>query len=517
MILRQFLAAVLLAGLSSPAAAEIHYVSPAGSPEGEGTPASPLNLATALSVKTSPAEPGDTIALGGGTYRGMFKCNLGGTEKRPIVIRGIPGQRVTIDGGGFKRAAVTVGGQWTIWRDLELTNSDPRRNSRRKTDWPADLQRRAGMRVTGQHIRLRNLVVHDAGDGLELYSRAEDAEVYGCISYYNGWDSPTGGHGHGIDVQNARGTKRIVDNILFNNFACGLHAASRMAPVRGLHIEGNILFDNGVLAHAQRQRNMLIGSLSLPVERIVVKDNFLRHTGNAATSVQIGRQRKNADLVFTGNYIVGASHFFNFRSIDAKDNTFVSTVTMVHLHMPKKLDFSAYTWRRNNYFFVEGAWYPLAYYKDQQGAGIEYADWCKTTKLDIGSQFNLNLPTGVEVVVRRNRYEQGRGHIVVYNWDRKGEVQVDLSGVLKAGQKFQIVSARNFFGAPVVEGTWGDEQTTVTLPMAGPEPVDVVGKPANPAPPTDVGFGCFVVLPVLEFEAAVPAELQRVEPPQEDQ
>ncbi len=512
MTLRQFSAAVLLVTLSSAAQAEIYHVSPAGSPEGKGTLALPLDLATALSVKTSPAEPGDTIALRGGTYRGMFNCNISGTEKRPIVIRGIPGQRVTIDGGGFKGAAVTVRGEWTFWQDLELTNSDPRRNSRRTTDWPGNLRRRAGRRVTGDHIRLRNLDIHDAGDGLELYSRAEDVEVYGCIFYYNGWDSATGGRGHGIDAQNDKGTKHIVDNILFNNFACGLHAASRMAPVRRLHIEGNISFDNGVLAHGQRRRpNILVGSASRPAERIVIKDNFLWHSGNAATSVQIGRPRENADLVFTGNYVVGASHFLNFRSIEVTGNTFVSVVTMVHLHMPKDTDFSAYTWQRNNYFSPEGAWYPLAYYRDQQGAGIEYADWRKTTKLDSDSRFNSDLPTGVEVIVRRNRYEQGRGHIVVYNWDRKGEVQVGLGGMLKPGQKFQIVSVRNFFGAPVVEGTWGDEQTTVTLPMAGPEPVDVVGNPSNPAPPTDVAFGCFVVLPVLEFEAAPAAKMQRVE------
>ncbi|NIA21812.1 MAG: hypothetical protein GWP05_07590 [Anaerolineaceae bacterium] len=266
--LGQLLAAALLVALSAPLAqAEIHYVSPDGSPEGQGRPDSPLDLATVLSAKTSPAAPGDTIALGGGTYRGMFNCNISGTRQRPITIRGIPGRRATIDGGGFRKAALTVRGAWTIWRDLELTNSDLRRNSRRTTSWPGDLRRMAGMMVTGDNVRLLNLVVHDAGNGLELRSRAADTEVYGCIIYYNGWDSPVGGFGHGIDVQNGKGAKHIVDNILFNNFACGLHAASRMAPVSNLHIEGNIAFDNGVLAHGQRRRrNMLIGSLSRPAE-----------------------------------------------------------------------------------------------------------------------------------------------------------------------------------------------------------------------------------------------------------
>ncbi|NIA21811.1 MAG: hypothetical protein GWP05_07585 [Anaerolineaceae bacterium] len=90
--------------------------------------------------------------------------------------------------------------------------------------------------------------------------------------------------------------------------------------------------------------------------------------------------------------------------------------------------------------------------------------------------------------------------MVVYNWDRKEKVEVDLSSVLEAGRKFKVVSARNFYGPPVVEGTWRKGQTAVMLPMTGPEPAKVVGKSANPAPPTDIGFGCFVVLPVLESE-----------------
>ncbi len=51
--------------------------------------------------------------------------------------------------------------------------------------------------------------------------------------------------------------------------------------------------------------------------------------------------------------------------------------------------------------------------------------------------------------VRPNRYERGRAHVVVYYWEHKDAVEVDLSKVLTRGQKYRVVASQDLFGAPV--------------------------------------------------------------------
>jgi hypothetical protein len=95
--LRLVLPAVLalLIGCGLSAAAEL-YVSPDGKPDADGMKARPLDLATALGAK-SPARPGDTVWLLGGTYHGGFTAKVAGKEGSPITFRQAPGERATID------------------------------------------------------------------------------------------------------------------------------------------------------------------------------------------------------------------------------------------------------------------------------------------------------------------------------------------------------------------------------------------------------------------------------------
>ena len=63
---------------------EIH-VGPRGSPGGDGSRARPLDLATAIS-DAERVQPGDTVWLTGGTYRGPFDIGKSpsGTADKPI-------------------------------------------------------------------------------------------------------------------------------------------------------------------------------------------------------------------------------------------------------------------------------------------------------------------------------------------------------------------------------------------------------------------------------------------------
>src|SRR5688572_25070458 len=74
------------------------YVTPTGAPSGAGTAGRPWDLATALAGAGGRIQPGDTVLLGGGRYRGRFQTTLRGTPTRHIVFRQRPEARATIDG-----------------------------------------------------------------------------------------------------------------------------------------------------------------------------------------------------------------------------------------------------------------------------------------------------------------------------------------------------------------------------------------------------------------------------------
>ena len=90
-----------------------------------------------------------------------------------------------------------------------------------------------------------------------------------------------------------------------------------------------------------------------------------------------------------------------------------------------------------------------------------------------------------------NAYEPGRATIVVYNWDGSATQAVDLTGVVSPGAAYEIRNAQNFYGPPVVSGTYAGG--TVTLPMTGLTPATPVGYGASALP--GPAFSAFVVLP----------------------
>src|SRR4029453_10016710 len=107
------------------------------------------------------------------------------------------------------------------------------------------------------------------------------------------------------------------------------------------------------------------------------------------------------------------------------------------------------------------------------------------------NRFCSSRPTGVQVFVRPNAYEAGRANVTVFNWDLAGSASVNLSAVLSVGQGFEIRNAHDFFGAPVVTGTYTGGN--VSIPMTGLSVAAPVGWAAPPNPGPE--FGAFVVLP----------------------
>ena len=68
---------------------------------------------------------------------------------------------------------------------------------------------------------------------------------------------------------------------------------------------------------------------------------------------------------------------------------------------------------------------------------------------------------------------------------------VDLSGVVRVGDHYEIHNVHDLFGTPVSSGTFGGGP--VDVPMTGVAPVLPVGVSPSPPPQTGPDFGVFVV------------------------
>ncbi|MCC7124243.1 MAG: chitobiase/beta-hexosaminidase C-terminal domain-containing protein [Acidobacteria bacterium] len=422
-------------------------MAPHGQPGNPGTRTQPLDLTTALSA-TSPARPGDTIWLLGGTYTGTFTSRLTGTAAAPITVRQYPGQRATLDGAGSPRDVLTTDGAWTVFWGFEITNSNTRRLVTQPGPWPTDLTRGAGVSARGPNMKFINLVIHDLSNGIGLWSESVGSEVYGTLLFHNGWEAPDGSHGHGLYTQNASGVRQVRENIAFNQFSHGLHAyGSSSAYLNDIVLEGNVAFNNGILGTSGFERDILLGG-GIIARNPVLRQNFTY--GGAQTNVGYAAGCTNGRA--TDNYLMGSSPVL-----------LVNCVPVMTGNVFYSLQAERWGW-----------------------GGLDTAFPANT--------FHARRPTTNVVRVRPNQFEPGRAHVIVYNWQRQAAVTVDLSGAgLQPGQAFEVRDAQNFYGAPVVRGVYA-AGATISLPMQGLAAQPPVGQVPVLPPHTAPDFGVFVVM-----------------------
>ena len=503
-----------------------YYAAPWGEPGGDGSPGRPWDLATAL-AQPEAVRPGDTIWLRGGTYRGSFVSRLTGFELAPVIVRQYPGERVVID--GFDPAAksiLEVRGSWTIYMGFEVMSSNPVRVG------SANIGPQ-GVYVYGPHTKLVNLIVHDTETGIGLWEPAEDAEVYGCLIFNNGHQGPDRAWGPGIYTQNEVGTKRIVDNLVFNQFNHGLQVyGSDAASVIGFHIEGNTIFNNGYIGSTHAM-NIVLGS-GQPSERITLLNNYTYAPDTRGTNLFLGfSDALHKDLSLQGNYLVGGGPVLwltRWEQVVASGNTLSGEAGLINVmatggreidsrppvgrgrsvnNTPSAVvnEMALQTggtlgqrWENNTYYFLGGGTTgPFRYQSRAVSFSGDLSAWSRATGFDQDSRYWTSRPTGQAVFVRPNLYEAGRANITVYNWALGDAARVTVPG-LKLGQRFEIRDAQNYFGRPVVSGTYDGKLMTIPLTGAAQAtPLIGADHPGNEQikQPAHTGkeFHVFVVVP----------------------
>jgi hypothetical protein len=191
-----------------------------------------------------------------------------------------------------------------------------------------------------------------------------------------------------------------------------------------LHIEGNVSFNNGA-AEGQGykvNRDMLVGA-PVSARDVVVSNNFTY-------------QR---DLDGKVRFGWGAS---GDKELAMEDN-----------------------------YFASGELYFATRWTDVTSSGNTVVDSTRGSVPNGGINV-VRKPSGSDIFVRPNKYEAGRAHVIVYNWDENPTVSVDLSNVLTVGAHFELHHVYDLFGDPVVAGVY--DGGAVEVPMrstTAPRPI----------------------------------------------
>jgi hypothetical protein len=420
-----------------------YYAAPNGSSGGSGSIASPWDLKSALSGSKG-IKPGDTLWLRGGKYAGAFTSNLQGSSSAPVIVRQMPGERATIDGGNSGGGTIfMVKGSYTWFWGFEVMSSDPARVSSQVTSWPTDIPRGECVTIdqSTSHPGLKfiNMAIHDGRQGVSLWMEAQDAELYGNLIYDNGWDAPDRGHGHGIYSQNQTGTMHIRDNIVSRNFSHGMQIyGSSTSYLNNYDVDGNIWFNNGETSIFGFDRNVLLGGDSIANNLLFTNNSFY------TCKLKVGYAAPGNNITMTNNYFPVAVEL-KATNVTISGNTFLSD----------DITFTPANYRSNTYL--------------------------------------TSSPSGLRIFVRPNAYEAGRANIAAYNWAQNSAVPVDLSQVLNRGDSFEIRDVQNYFGSPVVTGTYNG--SPVNLPMSSLTAItQAIGGVQVKVPHTSSQFGAFVVI-----------------------
>ena len=464
------------------------HVTPSGASSGAGTSTSPWTIAYAFAGAGGQIQPGDTVWLHGGTYRGAFVATVAGAPGKPVVIREYPGERAILDVAGatsttFRGDAFIVKGSWTVWWGFEMINSDPNRNT----------NTRANMIINNApNTKFVNLVVHDGGIGFYSWAQQSNVEVYGSIFYNNGWQGPAQGGGHALYLKSDAGPLVIKDNILFNQFGYGAQVYSEPGDggLANITMDGNVSFNNGSVSTqyaTSGNANILFGGV-VPIQNGRAVNNMTYFSpGYGVYNLVMGFENySNAAMTLQNNYAVGGTYVLSvgrWNQLTAKDNRLFGTSRVMQL---KDTVLSGFVWSTNTYQRD-----PLAAAWQYKGADYGFSTWTLKTGLGLTDVTVPVTPTNAQVFVRPNAYEAGRATVVVYNWGRGSSVNVDLGNVLPAGSTYEVRNVQDLFGAPVASGTFSG--ASISIPMGGVSPPSPIGGAAHAPPRTGPDFDVFIV------------------------
>ena len=398
------------------------FVSPNAATNGDGSIGNPWRLQAAFN-SSNIVQPGDTVWLRGGTYQAS------GDQRWAPHFSGLPAKLITWR--NYSNETVKIDGHWRFDKNnyhrfwgLELYDSQ----KGTYTNTPPVLHVDDASPPLGNEWV--NCVVHDVHN---MWSGSTaGASVRGCIVWYAGREVRE----HGI----YGGLGAFSGNIV------GWTSGYAVNSPSGL-VTSNVLYGSGYTISNSTTE------IITEAEGMVIRRNLIYSPYLTGGGIKCGYSNStNQTLTVQDNVMAGPGPLITYGSFDLftctgntiHSNTNVDTVVSI------KEAITAWTWNNNRYSKQGGS---VAFEDDN--VMRTFASWVSAHPgLDAASTAQDNATPADAVYVYPNQDEPKRAHVAVFNWTLKPNVQVNLAGVLSAGDTYEVRNAQDYLGQPVATGVY---------------------------------------------------------------
>jgi hypothetical protein len=391
--------AALTAAASSGVEAADRYVAVDGSPDGRGTKDSPWDLESTLAGRQKVAA-GDTVWIRGGTY------------KHPNRELGSPGYAVKLAGEEGKPVHVRAASGERVTIDGGLTVQAP-----------------------STHLWIWDLEILVS----ENFSMSRRVEEPG--SHPQSYNRPWGG----LNVHAGHGCKYI--NLVIHDNAQGI---SFWSAATESEVYGCIIYDNGWDAPDRGHGHAVYTQNKEGTKTI---SDCIMTGGYGYTMHAYGSSRAYVDNYLVegnvcyrgGPFLIGGGR--PSRNVCARENCLYGISMRIGYSAPYNEDC-----RICDNLIVGGALQINNYRKVVQEGNMV-----------LRKEDPRPSDTPARIILRPNRYDPSRAHLVIFNWGGNPTVDVAPGDFLRPADTFRLLNPRDLFGQPVVAGPFDGKPIAVPV------------------------------------------------------
>jgi hypothetical protein len=303
------------------------------------------------------------------------------------------------------------------------------------------------------------------------------------------WNVGKSGLEHGFYWQNpGKLPKSIEDNLVGYASGFGIHCYGSAGQLKCLRISGNAVWASGMPIKPKAE--ILVGG-GQPVIDCIIAGNQLYSEGGRG--IHLGYATTNNDVLLRENTAYGKPALWiarPFARIVATNNEFVAAGSPCLRFSPDTFASGFHNWNCNRYFSSTAT--GRSRFADFGTNGlISFDTWKRRTGFDSNSLFT-NAPPA-EVVVRPNRYEAKRAHLIVWNFGRVRAASADVSKVLTPGDRYEVRNAMDYFAPPTLTGVYDGKPLLIPLTNLAVAPV-LFWKPPASVRSISTDFAAFVLI-----------------------